>query len=245
MAETESARQILERLEAPSTELRFLLGRGYRRAHALRFVGEHHQLGERDRSVLERVVFADVEAARRRARLVAADRVRGRAVVVDGYNVLIGIDCLLAGEPLFLADDGVLRDVAAGRGRLVRSSGEPADAEAAAERLCRPLGELLAGLGAASIDLVLDAQVSRSGDLAAACRAVLEQVARLALGPGPAVEARTAPRADRAVIEAAAAAVVCSSDRVIIDASPEVFDALRALARGKPSGMMRPGSVET
>jgi hypothetical protein len=217
MAGTESARQILERLEAPAVELRFLLSRGYRRAHALRFVGERHQLGDRDRNVLERVVFAADEAAGRRARLVGADRLRGRAVAVDGYNVLIGLECVLTGAPLFLADDGVVRDVA---GTRVFTASTPA---AVAERLCRPVGEVLAAAGAASVEVIFDRQISRSGELAAACRTVLAAL-------GLAAEARTADRADRAVIEAAARAVVCSSDRVIIDAAPEVFDVVRALA---------------
>ena len=112
---SETASSIVARLSAPMAELRFLLDHGYRRAHALRFVGEHHQLVQRDRNVLERVVFSEEDAARRRARVIGPDAVGGRHITVDGYNVLMSLVCLSLGEPLFLADDGVVRDVAAGR----------------------------------------------------------------------------------------------------------------------------------
>ncbi len=216
MSQPESAQQILDRLKAPVLELRILLDFGYRRGHALRFVGEHHQLGEWDRNVLERVVFSQEAASRRRARLVGPGQLKGASVVVDGYNVLISLECLFAGEPLFLADDGVVRDVAARRGLRHRAE--------AVDQGLRHVLELFKAQGVAAVTLIFDQQVSRSGELAATCRAALGRHNFMG-------EARTELRADHALIDAAKASVVCTSDRVIIDAAPRAFDLVNALAK--------------
>ena len=47
----------------------------------------------------------------RRARLIQGEAAAGQELVIDGYNQLISLECLLLGDPLFLADDGVIRDV--------------------------------------------------------------------------------------------------------------------------------------
>jgi len=220
---TETAQQIVDRLDGAMLEMRFLLERGYGRAHVLRFVGEHHQLPEQDRNVLERVVFASAEAASRRARLVSESDLRGEAVVVDGHNVLIGLQCLEAGAPVFLCDDGVVRDVAGRRGLQ--------GPEERTVRLLRKICELFASHAVTRVDFVFDQPVSRSGELAALCRTVAGEISLVG-------DCRTEVRADRAVIDAAATAVACSSDRVILDASPRVFDVIRALA-GDPAVLGR------
>jgi len=218
MTSVETAQQILDRLEAPRQDLRFLLERGYRRAHALRFVGEHHQLTSADRNVLERVVFARDDAESRRARLVEASALRGQEVVIDGYNVLISTECIFDGAPLFLADDGVVRDIAARRGLRLEGPG-------VSKGLAVLFGRLRE-LGVERVDVILDEQVSRSGELAALCRAELAR-------HGIAGDAQTTARADHALVAAGRSAVVCTSDRVIIDGVPRVFDAVRAIAEGR------------
>lgn len=226
----ETAQRLLERLQRPAEEMRFLLDRGYRRAHALRVVGEHHQLPARERNVLERVVFPADEADRRRRRLIEPAAARDQTIIVDGYNVLVGVDCLLTGAPLFLADDGLVRDIATRRGlrSMTRTRG-------ALSRLV----QTLARLEPAAVDLVLDQQVSRSGELANVCRDALGSV-------GLAGDARTETRADRAIIVAAREAIAASSDRVIVDAAAATIDLVGAAGADRslssflaPSG--RPG----
>jgi len=168
-----------------------------------------------DRNVLERVVFTGEEARARRARLVPYDDVRGQPIVVDAYNQLIGLECLLAEAPLFLAEDGVVRDIAAVRGGFKRT---PAT-DRSIELICR----LFARLGVESVRFVLDQQVAKSGELAAPLR---HAIARVGLDG----DASTSRHADRSVRRAAVNAVVCSSDRAIMDAAPRVFDVVRAIA---------------
>ncbi len=225
MSAPEPAQAIVDRLEAPIVELRFLLDRGYRRTHALRAVSEHHQLAREDRNVLERVVFPQSESRARRRRLVRPSDLAGQALVIDGFNQLIGLECLLSGEPLFLADDGLVRDMAAVRGRYDRSG--------ATDRAMQLLCGFLARRGVGSVGFVFDHQVSRSGELAAACREALA-------GLGVPGQAATSRHTDRAIRRAAAAAVISSSDRAIIDATPRVFDAVHALADERDAPLGRP-----
>lgn len=224
---SESAQEIIDRLEAPILELRFLLERGYRRSHALRAVGEHHQLILHDLNVLERVVFPSSEARARRERLIPADAVSGRSLIIDGYNQLISLECLLASEPLFLADDGLVRDIAAIRGGYARN--------AATTEALGIICQFLAQLDVVSARVVFDRQVSRSGELAAACREALSKAGV----PG---EAITDDHTDQYVRHASAEAVACSSDRAIIDGAPHAFDLIHTLAQEhrSPLGYLPP-----
>lgn len=210
MNSSQTAQKILSRLESPIIEFRFLLDRGYKRTHALRFVGEHHQLESTHRNVLERVVFPEEEARKRKKHLVSAKDLSGQDIVIDGFNILISLDCLKTQAPLFLADDGVYRDIAARKGiknlQTIREN---------LTMLC----ELFSTLGVNQVLFIFDQQVSRSGEIAALTRAVIKETALVGQGI-------TEPQTDRAVINASEKAVVCSSDRVIIDGSPRVFDAI-------------------
>lgn len=215
MSPPDAASAIVGRLAAPMLELRFLLERGYRRSHALSVVSEHHQLPLADRNVLERSIFPEAEARARATRLVGRTALRGARVVLDGYNVIIGVECLLAGEPVFRCDDGLHRDVARLGGRYRQG---PRTA-AALERVAG----LLAREGVASALVILDAQVSRSGELAEACRAAL-------LAAGLEADAETDRHVDRRLRAEADDAVVCSSDRAVVDRCARVFDVVGALA---------------
>ena len=59
--------------------------------------------------MLRRTVVAG-EVAQRRMAKACAYALAGKAVFVDGYNVLITVESLLGGFPVYLCDDGFLRD---------------------------------------------------------------------------------------------------------------------------------------
>lgn len=218
MTYLETAQQILDRLSDPIIDLRYLLSRGYRRAHSLRFVGDHHQLDVVDRNVLERVVFAREEATHRRRRVIDCDQLEGSMIAVDGYNVLISLECLLTGAPLFRCDDGVVRDIAARRGLLKQGS--------EAREILSLMWGLFLRHHVDHVLFIFDEQVSRSGELAAVVRNELGRV-------GLDGNARTESRADRALTDASSEAIIATSDRVIIDAAQRVFDVVAELAEGR------------
>ena len=197
----------LEALNLAAEEIRYLLDRGYPSGPAVRFVSDHRRLPQEDRFVLSRVAVPSALAAARRKKRIPAERLAGRTVAIDGYNVLITVESLLSGAAVYLCDDGFLRDVR-GIFRSYRSSEVTAPA----------IGEILSvleGAGVAQAEVILDQQISRSGELAATIRGALADF-------GVQGEATTARDADRRL--KVAPHPVATGDGAIIDAAMEAVD---------------------
>jgi len=91
-------------------ELRYLLASGYPGDSALRFVSDHRRLPQEKRFILARAVAADEVALYRRSKRTALQEISGKILFVDGYNVLITVEGLILGCPVYLCDDGFCRD---------------------------------------------------------------------------------------------------------------------------------------
>ncbi len=192
--------------------MRYLADRGYPLGSAVRFVSDHHRLPEEKRFVLTRVVVP-LEAARsRRRKVLSPEALRSREVAVDGYNVLITTESLLAGVPVYRCDDGFLRDTR-GIFRSYRFSGLTGPA------LCEVL-DLLKDV--ARVEFLLDKQMSKSGELAGTVRDMMAEVDI----PGA---AETAKDVDRRL--KACRSVVATADGTIIDAVSSVVDLPGGVAR--------------
>ncbi|GAB6136241.1 DUF434 domain-containing protein [Thermococcus prieurii] len=91
-------------------DLKYLLNRGYRKSVALNFVANHYRLRREERHLLARCVFPDswIEGVARK--LLPPEEIRGRVLGIDGFNVLITLESLLAGRAI-LCEDGLIRDL--------------------------------------------------------------------------------------------------------------------------------------
>jgi hypothetical protein len=196
-----------ESLLRAAGELRYLLGRGYPRLGALTFVGNHHQLDKASREVLGRGVFEQAAAKRRRERLIPASQVAGRPLSIDGHNVIITLESAALGLPLVEADDGLIRDIAGRHG-----SYQPGPTT---ETALAMLFEALARLRPSRVLFLLDAPLSKSGDLAQRVSAGLSQI-------GLEHEARAIPVPEAELVPFGGP--VATSDSVLIDAVAEPFD---------------------
>jgi hypothetical protein len=143
-------------LEA-AQDLRYLLGKGYPRTGALTFVGNRYQLPKPQREVLYRGVYPGHEALVRKRRLLGPEAIKGRAVGVDGYNVIITLESALLGRELVECDDGLVRDAA-----WVSGSFHPTDTTDQALDL---ILDFLAEHGSLSIVFFLYAPMSLSREL--------------------------------------------------------------------------------
>ncbi|MCR3884324.1 DUF434 domain-containing protein [Methanotrichaceae archaeon M04Ac] len=188
-------------------EVRYLLDRGYPSGPAVRFVSDHRRLPREDRFVLTRVAVPSAVARSRRKKRTPINELSGRTVAVDGYNVLITVESLLAGAPVYLCDDGFLRDV---RGIFRRYHLSDITDQALSE-----IFSLLKESGVGGAMVLLDQQISRSGELASEIR---ERMAEL----GVLGSAKTAPDVDRRLKRAKSP--VATGDGTIIDASAEAVD---------------------
>jgi hypothetical protein len=180
-------------------DYRFLKNRGYPVKAALKLVGDRWRLTGQERNCLFRGVFAEADCRSRRLKLVPPASVRGQALGVDWYNVLITVESYLKGHPVFLADDGLLRDSSG-----VHGSYRPGKVTEAA---LRSILAALALMAPSRLELFLDSPISFSGDMA-------EDLRRREPVPCP-VEVSVSPSADYPL--KSFPGVVATSDSSIID----------------------------
>lgn len=139
-------------------DVRYLLDRGYPRRGAIYFVCDHYCLDLGARYLFSRVVYSKKTAASRRARTVSWEYIKGKEIWVDGYNILIGVESAFKGDPVFLCDDGFIRDTR-GFFRNYRCSIETMNA------IKEILKVLITG-APSQVFILFDAQISKSGELA-------------------------------------------------------------------------------
>ena len=153
------------RLRLAAEDIRHLLSRGYPRTSAVRFVCDHHRLALPDRHILMRTVIEPGVAASRIKKKIACAEIRGRELMVDGYNVLIATESIISGEPVFLCDDGFIRDV---RG-VFRNYKNPDPC------VCMRILEMISRHAPEFVTFLFDAQISKSGRLARHIREMLPE----------------------------------------------------------------------
>jgi len=187
-------------------DLRFLLNQGYPRDSAVTFVANHYRLKLNERHLLARCVFSRAEVVSHQAKAVSSAKVRGKRLGVDGYNVLITTESILAGKPVVRCDDGFVRDLRAIFGKYRMSSVTP--------RALASILKIIAGARPDNVIIMFDSQMSRSGELAAEVRRRLKQV-------GLKGDARTVAGVD---FKVRGFDVASSSDRAIIGRSKAVWD---------------------
>lgn len=146
-----------ERLRAAVRDYSWLLERGYAETSALKLVGDRFLLTQRQRMAVMRCSCSDQALARRRARQVEREALRGEVLLLDGYNVLTTVEAALAGGIILLARDGCYRDIASMHGTF-RVVEETAPA-------LRLVGSFLSELGVRGCVWYLDSPVSNSGRL--------------------------------------------------------------------------------
>jgi hypothetical protein len=196
-------------------DYRYLKNRRYSDRAALKLVGDRWRLGTLQRNCLFRAVFAEEDCRLRRGKLVEPAAVRGRSLGVDWYNVLITVESYLKGFPVFLADDGLLRDSSGVHGSY--RAGKVTEPAVAAI-----LG-WLQRIGLKGLELHLDAPISFSGAMAEELRDRI--AARLAIP----FTVNLSPSADYPL--KSFDGVVATSDSSIIDQKGvrEVLDLARCV----------------
>ncbi|MFQ5891414.1 MAG: DUF434 domain-containing protein [Candidatus Methanofastidiosia archaeon] len=179
-------------------DLRYLLNRNYKKKYALDFVCNHYKLKKRERYLLARSTFSDEEILKIKSKKKPIEEMRGRELLIDGYNVLITTEAVLEGEYV-VCDDTVIRDVRGVFGRYeVR------------DMSFRALDEILEiAKDASSVEFVFDEQVSKSGEL---CHILRKR----------GFEAKTTRHVDLEIIEKNI--LTATSDSLIIKSIDEFVD---------------------
>jgi hypothetical protein len=191
-------------LRAAVRDLAWLLTQEYAINGALKLVGDRYQLNERQRLAVMRCTCSDQSLALRRSREMAQGDVRGKPLVLDGYNVLTTVEAALGGGVLLRGRDGCLRDMASMHGHYKRVTETGPALEL--------IGATLAGMGVARVRVLLDSPVSNSGRLKTMMRQVGEE---RGWWGATAWEVELVPDPDPVL--AMSAEIVATADSVILD----------------------------
>jgi len=204
-------------LQPPAADFLYLLDRGYPRSASLQLVGNRYNLDRLHREVLHRGVFAREEAQKRRKRLVRPEELADRKLLVDGHNVIITTESVLAGRLLVVANDGLIRDVA-GVSHRYRISSQTHDA-------IDKILQFLQGYPPRETLFFLDAPIRHSGELAAALRSALK-------GRNLPGDAQALKVPESRLI--GAEGVIASSDSAVLDEAKQAFDLAAAVIKSLP-----------
>jgi hypothetical protein len=199
--------EISPELWKAAEDLRFLLNQGYPRDASLQLVGNRYNLDHDHRHLLRRGVFTASLAGQRRNKKVSLEEIRGKGLVIDGYNCLITLESALKAKAILLADDGFIRDISG------VSGGYKAGPET--EQALDLIIDLLLDGGSAKVLFLLDAPISGSGELAARIRDLMKE--RGLWGDAQAVKVPER-------MMAGYKGIIASSDTAVIDQSEQVFD---------------------
>jgi hypothetical protein len=188
-----------ESLFIAAREYLWLLSKGYPQKSSLKLVGDKFMLTKDMRQVLYRGISSEEKAEARKERLGSVKS--GELVLMDTYNVLFTVNNYLLGRPIFISNDGMLRDAGEMRGRIVN---KPVFSRAVGLML-----EILQGWPAATYMLYLDEPIPFSGRLSIELSKDMVQM-------GIEGEALTVKSPDQLLMSQDCDAI-CTSDTAIID----------------------------
>ncbi len=102
-----------EKLKRAVKDLSYLYSRNYSEKIAIKVVGDHYQLTDRQRLAIQRASCGDDSLRQRKLSEVESDEeLRGGTLLLDGYNLLITVESFLSGGILIRGRDGCVRDIA-------------------------------------------------------------------------------------------------------------------------------------
>lgn len=203
----------MEKIKPASEDLRYLLDHGYRRSTALNFVCGHYKLKKPDRNILVRTVYSKKEIKDHKKRRIPMEGIKDKTIIVDGYNVLIGTECLLGRGQIIESQDGFHRDSLGIFGRYKYSL----YTEPAIERIL----ETLKKYEPQKVLFYLDSQVSKSGELASFIRRKMREM-------GLNGDSITTHNVDREI--KSKNGITATSDTAIIEKVNKVVDLVGSIA---------------
>jgi hypothetical protein len=180
-------------------EYLWMLSKGYPQKASLKLVGDKFMLPRDMRQILYRGVVPEQQAKSRLAKIGSVEK--GDLVLIDTYNVLFTVNNYLLGRPLFISNDGMLRDAGEMRGRIIN---KPQFSRSVSLML-----EVLQNWPAATYIHYLDEPVAYSGRLSIElCKDMVQM--------GINGDAYTVQSPDQVLIQEKSDAI-CTSDGAIID----------------------------
>lgn len=201
-----------EPLREATSDLSWLLTRGYGSNSSIKIVGDRYGLAARQRVAVSRSACSDQQLRRRRQCHVDESELAGSDLWIDGFNLLTTIEAALSGGLILLARDGCCRDMASMHGNYRRVQ-ETLPA-------VRLIGEFAANCNVSRCHWILDSPVSNSGRLKTILRETAER-------HGWDWEVQLVHDADALLIQCEE--TVASADSHVLDRSARWFNLARVI----------------
>lgn len=149
--------EALRILRTASRHILYLINEGYDLKTASTFVGNHFLLSERQRLAIVRSVATKRQIRERLTKKRTKTDLKRQEIWIDGFNVIITMEVMFSGSPLFQGMDGTIRDLAALRGtyRLIPET----------DQAVEMMLSMLSDAGVSQVQILLDQPVSNSGRL--------------------------------------------------------------------------------
>ena len=143
-------------------DLLWLLNHDYALNSSMKLVGDKFGLNKRQRLAVTRSICTDEQLKQRHTKGISLEKTSNRALLIDGFNILITLESALSGGLILKSKDGCYRDLASVHGSY-RSVDETTEA-------LKLVGNCLSRLHLKEVIWYLDKPVSNSGKLASHIR---------------------------------------------------------------------------
>ncbi len=210
------AAKAIGQLRLAVSDFSMLLTKGYAEKSALKLVGDKFSLTQRQWLAVMRCACSDEQLNRRKQHQIELADIPGKAIALDGYNVLITIEAAMSRALIFQGRDGCFKDLASIHGTY-RKVSETIPA-------IQLIGQFLKDINIPKALWLLDSPVSNSGRLKTLIGQLAEQN-----NWNWKVELLTSPDAELKKTDL----VVASNDGVVLDACKSWGNLARAIIETK------------
>jgi len=186
-----------------------LLNKKYPEKAIHELISTRYSLSHFERSMLYRGITTNEKAGKRKARLITIEQLSNHTLHIDLFNILYTLAAYLRGFPVFISNDGLIRDASESHG-----SGEW---EVHLEKGLDLLIKSLPGLKIKKAVIYVDNPLEHS-------KVISENLEQILKGSKPLIETINDPSPDHLIREAKDG-IIATSDSTIIDKSAlPVFD---------------------
>ncbi|GAB4338608.1 MAG: DUF434 domain-containing protein [Flammeovirgaceae bacterium] len=153
-------------LKEALSDLAFLINKNYSLNASLKLVGDRYELVDRQRAAIMRCVSTIQYQNNTSQKELLVSDLQGKDVAIDGFNLLIVLECAYNKLPIFKGLDKCIRDIASVHGTYKSIQETNFSIEL--------IGEKLSQLEVSSVEWVLDSPIAHSGSL----RHKIEQISK-------------------------------------------------------------------
>jgi hypothetical protein len=150
-----------EKFKPAVQDMFYLLSRNYPAKAALALVGNRYEMVKKQQTALLAMACSEQELKNRLQKELHPEQLKDQTLYIDGFNILILLETLLAGGIVFKGLDGCYRDISSVHGTYKQVE--------QTEAVLLLAGRILQTLGLQKVVWVFDSPVSNSGKLKTYC----------------------------------------------------------------------------